>query len=85
MTEKYENKEQAKTQHETPLSHTQLELHQDHRIRTVGSINHCGLKHFYCRHIFSLGPDEILITKKKDEKTVPLLNLCIRVKTQQSN
>ena len=39
------------------------ESHQDHRLRTASSISYRReLKYFYCRQIFTLGPDVILNT-----------------------
>ena len=46
-TEKYESKEQDKTQHETPCSDNYKatqKLHQDHYFRMGGSINRRGFK-----------------------------------------
>ena len=70
--QQHENKEQGKTQRETPRGkttpqrHIKQESHQDRRLKTVASVNHLEfyLKHFHCRQIFTLGPGVILIKCK---------------------
>ena len=54
------------------VSKTGKNIQQRHRLRTVGSINHLwGLKQFYCRQIFTLGPGIILNTKPHKKLGLP--------------
>ena len=76
---KHENKEQGKTQHETSRSKNHKVTQSKNNTRTtalersVAQATGCvcggvgvggeGLKHFYCRQVFTLGSDVILSTK----------------------